>query len=85
MSQGSSIKQWNTQQETLAPGDENVGLEDLRRGKKGLVTVVVKEEQGAGLGFEGCYEFRERGAFPERERRGAVSKGPERGWGGGFC
>ena len=59
-----------------------MGLEDLRRGKKGLVTVVVKEEQGAGLGFEGCHEFRERGAFPERERRGAVSKGPERGWGG---
>ena len=45
----------------LAPGDRDVGLEDLRRGKKGLVTVVVKEEQGAGLGFEGCYEFRERG------------------------
>lgn len=46
----------------------DVGLEDLRRGKKGLVPVVVNEEQGAGLGFEGCYEFRERG--PSQGGRG---------------
>lgn len=60
-----------------------MGLEDFGRGKKALVTVVVKEEQGAGLGFEGCYEFRERGPSQvERERgRGDVSKGPGAGVG----
>ena len=67
----------------------DVGLEDLRRGKKGLVPVVVNEEQGAGLGFEGCYEFRERG--PSQGGRGeelSLSPGrlrAEQGWGGGFC
>lgn len=45
-----------------------MGLEDLRRGKKGLVSLVMKEEQGTGLGFEGCYEFRERG--PSQGGRG---------------
>lgn len=67
MSQGGSIKQRNTQQETLAPGD-GCGAGGSQKGKQGLVSVVVKEEQGAGLGFEGRYEFRERG--PSQGGRG---------------
>lgn len=39
MSKGGNIKQWNTGQ-----GDRALGLEGLREGKKGLVTVVAKEK-----------------------------------------
>ena len=34
MRQGSSIKQWNTRQGTVAQGDRDMGLGDLRGGKK---------------------------------------------------
>lgn len=46
MSKGGNIKQWNVDQETIAQGDRDLGLEDLKEGRKGPVTVVVKEEQG---------------------------------------
>lgn len=46
MSKGGNIKQWNVGQETIAQGDRDLGLEDLKEGRKGPVTVVAKEEQG---------------------------------------
>lgn len=45
MSKGGNIKQWNIGQETIAQGDRDLGLEDIKEGRKSPVTVVVKEEQ----------------------------------------
>lgn len=50
MSKGGNIKQWNIGQETIAQGDRDLGLEDIKEGRKSPVTVVVKEEQ------EMCFE-----------------------------
>lgn len=46
MSKGGNIEQWNIGQETIVQGDKDLGLEDLKEGRKSPVTVVVIVEQG---------------------------------------
>lgn len=83
MCKGGNIKQWNIGQGTTAEGNRDLGLEDLKGGKEGLVTVVAKEEQGWRFVLKGDVFIEGRVEGHSRRRvQSHVSEVPERGYWG---